>query len=450
MLSKNFLISFDAKVKNLMRKGPLTQEEILEKLTKKNITFYGRTRNEISKTLAEIENVLDKILSICYKPKFITDTRETMLRSEQSPSISVEHFQKTLRDSSLWKQKGNEMSPEYLHSSENNDTIITYENKFIVLLTRYIAVYIKSIYKLYFQSNSSLYYYYRVNELTYGYSSTIRDLENNIDNLSEFLFKSKTTATLNVDELFDSVLNKLKRIQATNFYIEVAKEKINLPIIQTNILIHEPLYNYCYKYYKNNIELYSSSFDMDLLYFNYVTYRVLRYWLDQNINLGKKFILDFKDDRLYIKDLKIRQSGFDISINTINNLLRVEVNKDNISTKYNLIPVIDVVNENKSLEEINIYLALTNQSNNFDNVCLVSYYKNIDNNHELDTLFKSFVISFKNPKKELYHCPICGSPNIKFENDIVECGNCHSQFVSYKRYRKNYTWIKKIGTNLKK
>ena len=76
--------------------------------------------------LKELKVVTDKIISIIFKPQIKSVTNEVILRSELAGAISTESFIKTTRDVKLWKNKEGELTPEYVYSLENIDSIDTF------------------------------------------------------------------------------------------------------------------------------------------------------------------------------------------------------------------------------------------------------------------------------------------------------------------------------------
>ena len=84
--------------------------------------------------LKELKVVTDKIISIIFKPQIKSVTNEVILRSELAGAISTESFIKTMREVKLWKNKEGELTPEYVYSLENIDSIDTFENRFISML----------------------------------------------------------------------------------------------------------------------------------------------------------------------------------------------------------------------------------------------------------------------------------------------------------------------------
>ena len=81
-----------------------------------------------------IKQVLDKIASILVKPQIKTDVEEVVIRSELSEKLSPYSFKQTMKESSFWKEKNGQMTPEYVRNEVSIDTVSTYENAFIAYL----------------------------------------------------------------------------------------------------------------------------------------------------------------------------------------------------------------------------------------------------------------------------------------------------------------------------
>lgn len=128
--------------------------------------------------LLVIKDLINKISSIIYKPHIKVDTNEIILRSELANKLSNESFLKTTKDSRLWKYKNNELTPEYVYSIENIDTILTYENRFISLLISLIYDELDEINVLIEPLIESLLEKYEISDITYGEYSIFKEFSN--------------------------------------------------------------------------------------------------------------------------------------------------------------------------------------------------------------------------------------------------------------------------------
>ena len=99
----------------------------------------------------EITFILSVIYSIISKPHLNNRREEIIARSGEASMISEEDFQKTLRDSSIWKDQGNNnIIPEYVYYHQFEDDLRIYENIFIVhvinelsfLIDHYMGLYV--------------------------------------------------------------------------------------------------------------------------------------------------------------------------------------------------------------------------------------------------------------------------------------------------------------------
>ena len=141
----------------------------------------------------ELKVVVDKIISIIFKPQIKSITNEVILRSELSGSISTDSFIKTTRDSQLWKRKNDKLTPEFVYSVENVDTIDTYENRFISLLVDEIHDELKAMILHLTPLMETLEDLYQNNGLGFGKVSLVNDLSTLDYPYNNVLTKFKST-----------------------------------------------------------------------------------------------------------------------------------------------------------------------------------------------------------------------------------------------------------------
>ena len=102
----------------------------------------------------EIEFILSVITSIISHPHLVNKGEEIIVRAEQANHVSTEMFNKTMRDSTLWKENDQtDMVPEYVYYYQQIDELRIYENIFIVMLVKMIEQEINK-YKTYLDSIS--------------------------------------------------------------------------------------------------------------------------------------------------------------------------------------------------------------------------------------------------------------------------------------------------------
>ena len=175
----------------------------------------------------ELTFILSVILSIIAKPHLSHRRDEILARSGEVSTISEEDFQKTLRDSSIWKDEGTgRLLPEYLYYHQYEDEIKIYENIFIVHLVNEISM------------------------IADHYSSLYLSLLN-VANRDNNQLLQDDDAQLKAMDAVNFVIRRIDLIKSTYFYREVSKAK-NKPKVfyPTNILLKDRLYNICFKFYK--------------------------------------------------------------------------------------------------------------------------------------------------------------------------------------------------------
>lgn len=175
----------------------------------------------------ELSFILSVILSIIAKPHLNNKSDEVIARSGEVSSMSEEDFQKTLRDSSIWRDEGNErLLPEFLYYHKYEDEIKIYENIFIVHLVNEISA------------------------LAHQYSTLYISLLSVANHETPVLLGDDTHQMKAMEEV-NSVLHRVEQIKNTYFYKEVSKSKSRPKVFNpTNILLKDRLYNLCFKFYK--------------------------------------------------------------------------------------------------------------------------------------------------------------------------------------------------------
>lgn len=429
--------------------------------------------------LLVIKDLINKVSSIIYKPHIKVDTNEIILRSELANKLSNESFLKTTKDSRLWKYKNNELTPEYVYSIENIDTILTYENRFISLLISLIYDELDEINVLIEPLIESLLEKYEISDITYGEYSIFKEF-NNYGYPYKNVFSERDSNPNKVYNLAKSLLKRIKILMNTEFYKINIKHKLDKNVLPTNILIHDDLYAYCYKFYKNNYlsnivnEL--DNLTLDTYYYNYVLISFIKYLSILNIGKTKaSFLTSFNIDnnnRIRFKMFSFKKGvfsyiikedndnlGFIIETRFIDNKVKTnsKVNKDKSSLYYiksiysynndNYPLVKSYLNNKLNIEYYDNVILFTHMNlvRKYDNVATLSYYKD---NHQL--LFKNIINSLSmlfDSDHLIYEskCPVCGKHNITYDgyNYICnDCGSIFSLFNSKKENNKELLWIK--------
>ncbi len=418
--------------------------------------------DEEKRKFEELKMVTDKIVSIVYNPAFHTEKSEIILRSELSGKLSHESFSDTMRDPSLWKEKRGEMVPEYVHTIENIDTIDIYENRFIALLINEINDTLETIIDDITPMVESIGEHYQNNLFTFGPYSPLRNMRQKEYPYSPFLLKGNEEK----EELYSLLLRirkRVKHLKDTEFYKITSKHPISHSIKPTNILIHDKLYSYCFKYYMANMRKEGNEEKRrEILYYNYFFISLLRS-LKEMKYLKKKEMpkLSFdNEDRLHFSPFKMKYLPFSFLIKEDSERLGVYVDvvlhyddKDEKSSYYlftkekyseknssSFVSIKDEKNDSKV-----ILITCNNLLKEYDSVLTLSYRRN-RNKALLGDLLSSFNILI-DANRDLYSemCPVCGKNKTIFNGKEYLCQNCHSEYTMDKYSNKTLLWIKSYG-----
>lgn len=468
MQRKEYLVEITNKLIKMVKKDD-SFIALYDALLNDKINLYKRFDYEESYNRGiKIKEVLDKITSIVYKPHIKQESREIILRSELSNTLSTESFLKTMRDVKNWKYKGNEITPEYVHTIENYDSLITYENTFIALLINEINAEIKDILNNLKPLTLSIEEQFETVGLTYGEFSLINKFDNQ-DDID--LFNKESSYKIRVYKLFKVLDHKIKLIKHTELYrVNVPKIKLDKTIIPTNILLHDILYSFCFKFYKENYAFDKS--DKSLLnsyYYNYVFVSLIEHLVKNSIgktSISNKANLYFDESqRIHFSPLAFKRNGFAffinedekdlgfyIKTNLIDDAIKVNTKVDPSRSSLNyVLTSLDFNLENEA--NINMILlskrainntlfTMNNSAGEYSNILNLSLYKR---NHEL--LFKNYIKSLMllvNADKDLFvsKCPVCGRSEITFDGFNYHCEHCNAVYSFNKTKENDYMWIK--------
>lgn len=381
------------------------------------------------KFLKELSFILSVIASIVARPTINTTTEDVILRQDQAPSIQPEQYQKIFRDVKLWKRKKAEILPEYVHYSQSIDKIETYENCFVAMLINALD-----------------------DEIAKYYDFYVMQLKT---------YDGNTSTALTADEAYEALLNveklqrRIKYIKNSYFYKRVSKVKFKLENIKlTNILLHNRLYNYCYKFYLK-LKAYSEgaklSNEFNLYYF-FLLLRVLSnkgYTLEVEeeqdilvVQRKEKFklpVLTFRKEDFVIT-LKKERFGYIVDI--ISNQLKKSRNF--VSHNYLTFDVEHTFNDTKSLVRTDYF-----EGKKFLNIDSLSIRGRsfVNNDNSLEFVEENPVPEIELlerwleekttttiASKAIYErfCPVCKSKDIYFEKNNHNCMNCKSKYTFYK------------------
>lgn len=441
------------KISRDLKENSLNSEESVLSLLKSEdfiATYsYDDTKSEFDK----INGILNRIISIINKPHILTDVVETVKRSQQAGLLSYDSFTSTLKDSKLWKDKNGVMTPEEVHTVEHVDSLSNYENRFIVTLVNMLEREIDRVLNSIEPFVESLEEHYKGVSTTYSAFSPIRDMR-------KHSYPYHAFSTSDDSDKKDIILQarrlkgKIRHIKETELY-KVNRRGINTSIRPTNVLIHDPLYSSCYRYYVDHYAFEDK--DDNCFYFNYVIMYMLKIVYEVGVLTNVPDITLDRSGRINLSNLEIRKKPFVMRGKSASSSLFLQVKlKDDNDEEY------------KSLTEIAIIPCLTRKEysrimkDNFDQVFIITSnnkckrYRNVvevapyieDSRERIRDLLNSLIMLFEADKSFYSNfCPNCASSDITRVDKISTCSDCQSRYVIVPLDKKDYLWIMNFRRN---
>lgn len=365
----------------------------------------------------EVSFILSVIHSIIIHPHISNKQEEIILRSNQAGHISNDAFLKTCKDHALWKEKGYEMIPEYVHYHQYTDELKIYENVFIGMLIDLIDN--------------------EMNQYSDFYSNLIPsldDVENKIveDELVEDSLKR-----------IDTLNRKIRHIKQTHFYKEVSKANItNRKIQPTNILVKNRLYNLCFKFYKKFIQYEDKDeLQKDFMMYYYMT--ILQIFKERNFTFhpaGNNEITKDSCSSSYI------YNDYVVTVKTSQNegiILEIHL-KDSPTCSFQHQLMLDtnriITKEQTHSTYTTSYIATI--WNLFDSKTGNRIFHNKVKEMDIATFWVNTHFHETLAKQSIYqtYCPICKNKNINEEKGIYECTNCKTIYT-FKPNSKDAIWF---------
>ncbi len=429
--------------------------------------LYGEF--DITSSVAKLDKiieVLEKMLGIVRKPKFHTREEEVVLRSELSPALDAVSFNETVRTPSFWKEKDGVMEPERVHSHEGEDDYCIYENKFICFLADKLK---KDIFEI--ESQSDRYYFplmreYQSDSLTYSRPSFLTGL-NPRNYPYQHVFSSPSSQSLLLDEKLKKARKYLSHIFRSDLYKLVHGKEISPNIMPTNILIHDPMYSFCYRYYKENYQKEGEKqLGDDVLYYNFVVGDLIRAFVLQGYEIKAYGSFSFSSEgmirmpKLVFRVPKVEvvvediegEYAFKVTAHMLDKYGKI-VSKDTVKlihtykeiTKLTLEECEDELKKILSKGEYDDYATVTmsNKSNTYDRIATVTYY-DMYSAGVLNNVIKSCFLCFTIEKESDIRCPMCGSDAISKTQNHYHCYDCQSEYSIYEMEGDCYLMIEKL------
>ncbi len=381
---------------NNYQKNYSNSASIFENITSLDIddiqeVFYQNDLNFFD----DVSFIISVIASIISHPHLDNTGEDIIIRADLAGSISRESFQKVFKDPSLWKEKDQEMVPEYVHHHQYTDEIKTYENIFIGMIIKVI-------------DNSLI-----------NYSSFYASLLPSVNAFTKEKLESEEVEK--VLNRIDYLKRKMMYIKNTHFYREISKCDLKLKtIVPTNILIKDRLYNFCYKFYRDFIK-YTEADNLETDYQEYYFYHLLKVLKEKEFKFIKEenniWYFNYQYFKVSIK--KLNTKGINLSINL----------NGKITTNHNLI--IDV----NTGDELTFDQKAT--SNNVISIWNlkdqegIALHQNSMKTKKLITRWLDSKFILNQVQKSLYtkYCPVCKNRSIEEVDHLFKCSSCEAEYT---------------------
>lgn len=422
---------------------------------------YKYDFEDLSSRLTEIKRILYTIVSIINKPRTATSSDPVIVRSEQARYVSNDSFLKTARDSSLWRRKNGVLEPERVHTEENVDTLNTYENRFITTLIGILSDELSEIGEEMALTSASFMSKYKVEGIFYSPLSFYGLYQGKHCPYKEELALPKEDGSEMEKDLHEA--NKLiRRIKGSFFYARLKNEPPLRNVEATNILIHDPLYSHCFKYYKKKLANAEEDHRKeDAIYRDYFLCLFFRHLGEKKLLLAEKGLKPFsyQEGGIAFEPFSLKDDFFEYAINEESDgsihlaitCLIGELMDEERTTEYLLKVRRKLTKEDwkaltKEYAERNVNLiivSLFNSDHIYSNVLNISYFSS-DKDALMEELFTSFAMLFNIPGSEAQNrCLCCSSKEIARDNHLVSCHKCGSEYLSFAHLGEQYALIRK-------
>lgn len=413
--------------------------------------------------ITKCQKVIEKIQAITNNLRINVKYIKDVKRAEDASKMDRQAMHMTIKDSKLWKEKENgQYSVEFIHTNAIEDDIAIYENKFIKLLIDKLHIFIKTyIYQL-SKEMGSVYQTFKSFDVSYQ----------RVDEISAYkrYHRQKfSVLTINEDEtakLYNQLYQlekKMMQLKNSTLYLVCSKEKdIQENIQMTNIIINEPNYNYCYKFYKKLKDTYAIAKIDSIIYFNFVILKLFealhQTGFDEPDSKEKKGFSYDLDGCLELKNATFFKEDVLLFINTLPKFsFEIQIIQMNMDQKETLscklfFQVVPSFESSFSQTQLDRFIKKYQQEKKYDMAYIIT----------ADDLDFSQVFSIQTTKNETFidfiyalgstlegmhiiydkKCPVCGSMMILKDEKDLNCTICHSSWSLLTRREKQYVWIK--------
>lgn len=402
----------------------------------------------------KLVSLLSRLLSLVFRPAVVTSKEEEVQRVEVAGPLSDEEFQRTVHEPSFWSRKGGEMVPERVHATAKIDVDLTYENRFICMLIDMVDREIHDLLHLFGRREGALLDYAKDKVLSYDPTSLL----SRFDSFAPYPDRREVlTKEEEVDALLSRALSSLKRLKASSFYRELVVFPIKGQVQATNVLVHHPLYSYCFRFYVQEFRRRETSLAHgEKPYVSYVLLSLLT-TLEEEGYVLTPYGFEIREGRPRFQCLFARRGKLTFSLYekedgylVCSHYLSAENNASLAQGRRNLLI-------RERIPEGEVRSLLQEGRNGYDDCTLAtaSSLSEQSQDHVLwlvpgakashertQNYLRSLTLIFDEGGKFDYSCPVCHNPHLTRKEDGYYCPSCHAKLALFAEDGKDMVWLK--------
>ena len=400
--------------------------------------------------------LLTRILSIVMNPAIVTSREEEVKRVEVSGPLSEEDFRKTVREPSFWsRKKDGSMVPELVHSTEKIDVDNTYENRFLCMLIDMVDREIHDLIHLFGRREGSLLDYGKDKRLSYEPTDLLSRFDLKVPYLDD---RSVIEKEEDVDLLLHQALTYLKRLKNSKFYHDLVLFPIKGQIQATNVLIHHPLYSYCYRFYVDELRKRNEEGKKEEKgYRSFVLLSLLSELAEEGFELTP-YGYRVEEGEVRFQCLFARRKNLTLSLYErkdgylLRSVLLDRENNATLSSSDRLLKVLPLVKEEevsslfrevreRKVDDVTLATMSLLEEKRQDHVLVLVPGERASKERMRNYLASLFLL-FDEGHSFDYSCPVCHNAHLSKREDGYYCPSCHAFLSVIENRGKVLVWLK--------
>lgn len=420
------------------------------------VSLYRKTDPaELEAWAGKLVSLLSRIVSIVFNPAIVTTQEESVKRVEVAGKLTGEDFRRTVREPSFWRRGPNGMTPEFVHSKEKIDTADTYENRFLCMLIQRVGREFDTFRHLFGRREGGLLDLSPSRRLDYGPTgilSRFRSLDVPCLDRRE---------RIGMSEGAESLLHRgnglLRRLMASSFYHDLSSYPIQGEIRPTNVLVHHPLYSYCYRFYVQELRKADGKEKEERGYRTFVLLALLLLLRDEKFTITP-YGFSIRAGEMLFRCLYARKGQIALAIyphgkdlllrstllHPVNGSVLLQANRLLLLRpdidKADLKELVDTIRGEKYDDATMASLLVPEDEKEIDHV-LVLRPGLVRSRESLSNYLRSLFLILREKGGFDYRCPVCGNDHLTKKDGGYYCPGCHSRFALCKDKADDILWI---------